>query len=46
MSVTWTSGYSQAEATPIVKWRNFDATLGSTSVAQTLSFGRSDMCGQ
>ncbi|KAI5084178.1 hypothetical protein GOP47_0000347 [Adiantum capillus-veneris] len=45
ISVTWTSGYSQNEAIPVVKWGEIDATAETVSVAQTLSFERSDMCG-
>lgn len=46
MSITWTSGYSKAEAVPIVQWQAIGSSQGEISVAQTLSFDRSDMCGE
>eukprot|EP00250_Pteridium_aquilinum_P014553 c22059_g1_i1 orf=201-2117(-) len=45
VSITWTSGYSQADATPVVEWGVTDVTIDTIAVAQTLSFKRSDMCG-
>lgn len=45
ISVTWTSGYSESEATPVVKWGNMNGKIEMLSPAETLSFTRADMCG-
>jgi hypothetical protein len=44
MTVTWTSGYSVAEAYPFVEW----GMKGSPTVhaaAETTTFGREKLCG-
>ncbi len=45
MTVTWTSGYSQSVAKPIVLWKSEDDTTWTTTAAVTLTFSKADMCG-
>jgi hypothetical protein len=45
MTVTWTSGYSQSVAKPIVSWKSEDDTTWTTTTAVTLTFSKADMCG-
>ncbi|KAJ7530890.1 hypothetical protein O6H91_14G023600 [Diphasiastrum complanatum] len=45
ITVTWTSGYSLYEATPIVHWGHAEDKDEVVSGAGTLSFSRGDMCG-
>ncbi|KAG6553828.1 hypothetical protein Mapa_004745 [Marchantia paleacea] len=45
MSVTWTSGYSKEEATPLVVWGVLNGDTNHTTPASTLTFTREDICG-
>ncbi|KAH9551242.1 hypothetical protein CY35_09G005100 [Sphagnum magellanicum] len=45
ITVTWTSGYSQSVAKPIVLWKSEDDTTWTTTPAVTLTFSKADMCG-
>lgn len=45
MTVTWTSGYNDAEARPIVVWKWEDEAEWKTSLASTVTYEKSDMCG-
>ncbi|KAJ7299515.1 hypothetical protein O6H91_Y217500 [Diphasiastrum complanatum] len=45
VSITWTSGYSLREATPLVIWGTEEKKDAYASGAGTLSFTQKDMCG-
>ncbi|BBN00519.1 acid phosphatase type 7 [Marchantia polymorpha subsp. ruderalis] len=45
ISVTWTSGYSIEEATPLVVWGILNGDTNHTTPASTLTFTREDICG-
>jgi len=45
MTITWTSGYNEAEARPIVIWKWEEEAEWKTSLASTVTFEKSDMCG-
>lgn len=45
MTVTWTSGYCEAEARPLVAWKWEDDADWKTSLASTVTYKKSDMCG-
>ncbi|KAL3687672.1 hypothetical protein R1sor_013981 [Riccia sorocarpa] len=45
MTVTWTSGYSAAEARPIVWWKSEEDSDWKVTVAVTITYTRSDLCG-
>ena len=46
MTVTWTSGYSEKEARPIIAWKWEEESDWKTSLAITLTYEKSDMCGE
>jgi hypothetical protein len=46
MTVTWTSGYCEAEARPLVAWKWEDDADWKTSLASTVTYKKSDMCGK
>lgn len=46
MTVTWTSGYSEGEARPVVAWKWEDDKDWKTSLASTVTYKKADMCGK
>ena len=46
MTITWTSGYSEAEARPVVAWKWEDEADWKTSLASTVTYKKADMCGE
>lgn len=45
MTVTWTSGYSQVDARPVVAYKWEEDKNWTTVLAITRTYKKSDMCG-